>query len=196
MGMGASVFFCGVVFLSERVRWRTPVRALLTAGACALFAIVLTLENCTFVGVRFDLSSSGGLLLRTPDSAVLVLGEGRLRDCEDFLNKTYGFKLDAVLVLAEDEAAVLNHAAFLDTEKIYACDEVATGLRREICFEREGEAGGVGFRYVRRDVLLLEAEGKTVEVSASPSPLLGADLFLYLGAGRLKFSLCDGIMVT
>lgn len=196
LGMGATVFLCGAVFLSERVRWRPRVRALLAAGVLALFSLALVLENYTFAGVRVDVSSTGEVLLRTPSSSVLVLGKGELESCEAFLRGAYGGKLDAVFILAEDEVAAINHAAFLDAEEIVARDEVATGLAREVRFAREGEAGGLRFRFVKRDRLLIFAEGATLEISTGASPELGADFFVFTGAGRLKFFLRDGIMVA
>lgn len=196
LGMGGTVFVVGAVFLSERVRLSRLVRGCAAGLLALLFALSLFFENATLAGVRVDVSQTGEVLLRTPDAAVLVMGDDALSGCEEFLSRTYGGKLDAVVVLSDNEAEVLGRAVFLGSSAVIACDEVPTGLSGPVTFEREGEIGGIRFRFERRNKLAVVAEGVVLEIDFEDPPAIGADFFVTKGAGRLKFFLYDGIIYT
>ncbi len=201
LGMGASVFVIALVMLSDRIRLSNAVRAGIAACLVAVFAAIVVLENVVFTGCRIDVytkDDGAAALVRSPHAAVLVIdGDLGLADAKDFLARTYGGKLDGVLVLAEDETEAINRAAFLPAAAVYARDAVETGLRETaLVFGERVEIGGLVFRFARRDKLAILAEGTVLELDFENPAALGADFFLDSSDGGLKFFLENGIMRT
>lgn len=198
LGAGAGVFFVGCVALSGRVRLSAAAKGIGFAGLAALFAFAVLFENVVFVGCRVESYSYYGetaALIKTRTESVLVIdGDISVRRCEEFLNRTHGGTLSAVVVLCEDEVAGANTAAFLPAEEVRLCDECETGLHRELSFGREFSVGGLFFRYESRGKLLLFAEGCAVELDFEGEAALGADLFLGETRGRLNYFLRNGII--
>ncbi len=199
LGMGAAVLLFGLVMLSEKVRLRRLWRLLAAGALGVLFTIALLLENVVFTGVRIDvLSTEYGIaaLLRTPENAVLVMdGEVGLDSLEDFLNRRYAGTLDGVFVLSERELDGINRAAFLDTEAIFAKEEIDTGLQfSPVRFGTAQTVGEMSFRYVTRSNLLFTAEDFVLEFCFGTSPTGSADGYLDEAPQPLHFFLKDGIM--
>ncbi len=199
LGAGGVIWLTGCAALSPRVRLRPSVRAVCAAAFSVLFALTVTLENVVFTGVRLDVwrSEDGyALLARTPHESVLVIdGVIGVRDCEDFLRRTYGGRADLVVVLSDDELDGINTAAFLPAEAVRARDEIETGLTEtNLLFGESFSCGGMTFRYETREKLLLYAEGLAVEVDFHGNAALGADFFLGEGCGGLKYLLDGGII--
>ena len=199
LGAGGIVWFAGMVTLSGRVRLSALARGLLTAALAASFALVVCAENIVFSGCRIDVTGySGGdcALVREGGSAVLLVdGDVSLATCEDFLDRTYGGQLDAVIVLSSDGASAVNVAAFLPAEVIYTYEEVETGLRETHIVRADRiELGGMRFVYEGADRLALTAEGVAVEFAFEGDPVLFADLSVQTCETRLKYLLKDGII--
>ena len=126
---------------------------------------------------------------------LLVDGDVSLATCEDFLDRTYGGQLDAVIVLSSDGASAVNVAAFLPADVIYTYEEVETGLRETHIVRADRiELGGMRFVYEGADRLALTAEGVAVEFSFEGDPVLFADLSVQTCETRLKYLLKDGII--
>ena len=186
------LFFCG--FLSPRMQMRRPVRAAAAVLGCALFALVLTLNNFVFAGCRLTVYEEGegaALLVETRTEHVLVIGgDISLDECEDFLSRTCGGTLTAVVALEED---LLNTAVFLDAEEVRLADPVESGLHEtRLKFGEAFSYGELSFRFTREGMWLL-AEDVAVEVDFSRSEG-NADFFVGKGSGGLKFLLEDGII--
>ncbi len=199
LGMGLVVWLVGCVLLSERFRIRPTFRGLLAGLLAAAFVLFVVAENVVFTGGRIAVYTSdrgSAALVRTPSANVLVIDGGiSIEDCEDFLSRKYGGELDAVFVLSDDELAGINHAVFLDTEIVYARDEVATGLRESpVRFAETVELGGIEFRFLTREKLAISAEGVAIEVDFANAEALGADLFLDSSDGGLQYSFGHGII--
>ena len=95
------------------------------------------------------------------------------------------------------ELGGINHAVFLGAENVYACDEIATGLRNtEVIFGEEAEIGGLSFCYEARSKLVLTACGVVVEFDFEGAEALGADLYIGGAGGGLKYFLNGGIIKT
>ena len=199
LGAGGIVWFAGMVTLSGRVRLSALARGLLTAALAASFALVVCAENIVFSGCRIDVTGySGGdcALVREGGRAVLLVdGDVSLATCEDFLDRTYGGQLDAVIVLSSDGASAVNVAAFLPADVIYTYEEVETGLRETHIVRADRiELGGMRFVYEGADRLVLTAENVAVEFSFEGDPVLFADLSVQTCETRLKYLLKDGII--
>lgn len=200
LGAGGLVIVIACAVLSERVRLPRLAKCCAAAGFAALLILCLLFENVVFAGCRIDVSGRNGeyaALVRTRETAVLVLGGMDLEDAEDFLSRTYGGKLDAAVALGEDEMAVLNAAAFLGAEELRARDETETGLSgTKTCFGKQFTYGTLTFRYESRSKLLLVSEGVAVEIDFGGAAALGADLFLGGGESGLKYFLKDGKIIS
>ena len=199
LGAGSIVWFAGMVTLSGRVRLSALVRGLLCAALAASFALAVCVENIVFSGCRIDVTGySGGdcALVRDGEHAVLLVdGDVSLATCEDFLDRTYGGQLDAVIVLSSDGASAVNVAAFLPADVIYTCEDVEAGLREaHIVRADRVELGGMTFTYAGADRLVLTAEGVAVEFSFEGDAAYFADLSVVSGETRLKYLLKDGII--
>lgn len=199
LGAGSVVWVTAAVFLSERVRMRMIFRVVSAGAFCLLFALCLIWQNSVFSGCRitvYGYRESNAALIRTDSASVLVIdGDLTLSRCEDFLARNYGGRLDAVVVLAEDELQAINVAVFLPADTVYARDEIATGLREtDVVFTETFTVGELVFRFESREKLMLLAEGVAVEIDFENAAALDADLFLEKGSGGLKFYLKDGII--
>lgn len=196
LGAGAVVYLIGCLLISERVRLSLRARAGISAGLACLFTVLVVAENVVFVGCKIEVRSQEGktlALISTRTERVLLLdGDVSLSDCEDFLRGTYGGTLDAVVVLSEDEADAINTAAFLPARRIYACDEVETGLREtELVFQKSFTCGELTFLYDGRSKLILFAEELAVEFDFGEHVSIGGDLFVSEAGGSLKYFLKD-----
>lgn len=200
LGAGGAVWLTGCLMLSPRVRLRPLLRGCAFTGLALLFALSLTLENVVFYGCRIDCyarEDAYAALVRTSSERVLVTGgDISLEECREFLRRTYGGGLTAVIVLAEDEVAGANTAAFLPAERVCLKDECETGLARRIDFGERVEAGGLLFCYETRTKLVLYAEGASVEIDFTGVSALGADLFVGSASSGLKYFLRNGIIKT
>ncbi len=199
LGAGGAVWLVASLLLSERFRMRLVLRLGVATGLAAVLAVCLLLENAVFTGVRIDVyvcNRGGAALIRSDDTALLVIDGGiGLDDAKDFLSRRYGGHLDGVVVLSEDELAGINRAVYLDAETVYACDEIATGLQeRDVVFGESVEAGSLTLRYEARGKLVLTACGVAVEIDFEGDEALGADLFIGLESGGLKYFLDRGII--
>lgn len=199
LGAGAAVWFCGSVTLSEKIRLRPLLRGIAAGIFCLLFAFSTVYENAVFYGLKIDVyenGKAGAALIRTNDTAVLVIdGDVSLKNCEDFLSRTYGGKLDGVIVLCTDELDGINVGAFLPAAFVYARAEIATGLNQtDVRFAEKFSVGNMAFRYESSEKITLSAEGKIVEFDFENNCALGADLFVGKGSGGLKFFLNHGII--
>ena len=155
---------------------------------------MLTLNNFVFAGCRLTVYEEGegaALLVETRTEHVLVIGgDISLDACEDFLSRTCGGTLTAVVALEED---LLNTAVFLDAEEVRLADPVESGLREtRLKFGEAFSYGELSFRFTREGMWLL-AEDIAVEVDFSRSEG-NADFFVGKGSGGLKFLLEDGII--
>ena len=199
LGAGSIVWLIGWTALSGRFRLSRRVRAVAAIAFALLFAVVLVFENIPFGGCRIEVYRRGdgaAALVRTRTESVLLLdGDISLSECEDFLSRTYGGKLDCAVVLSENEVAAINMAAFLGAKCVRALDEAETGLRdTEVLFGSDFSFGGLTFRYESRGKVMLFAEGVAVEFDFDGNSALGADLFIGGGRGGLKYFLKDGII--
>ncbi len=180
LGVGGTVLFTGAVLLSERVRFGRMTRLFLATVTAVCFGIVFTAENFVFVGCRVDAYSRKGgdlTLLRTRDESVLIIdGDISINECVSFLNKTYGGRIDGVVLLSEKGVST---AAFLGADKIYYYKEVASGFQNiGIVAAENFEVGGLSFRYEDTDKLTVTAEGSVVEIDFEGKEAVGADLFI------------------
>lgn len=196
LGAGAVVYLIGCLLISERIRLSRRARAVTSAVCACLFTILVMTENVVFVGCKIEVQSQEGktlALVSTRTERVLLLdGDVSLSDCEDFLRRTYGGTLDAVVVLSENEADAINTAAFLPARRIYARDEVETGLREtELVFSESFSCGTLIFFYEGRSKLILYAEELAVEFDFGNHASIGADLFVSEASGSLKYFLKD-----
>lgn len=193
LGAGSILWLAGCTGLSSRFRLAGRPRCLAAVVLAALFALTVVAENVVFTGARIDVYSRDGTtvaLVRTDAESVLVVGEARIRDCEDFLRRVSGGRLDAVVVLSEDELAGINVACFLNADVVRHRDEIETGLQdTEVRFGEEFTVGGLAFRYESREKLLLLFGGRAVEFDFGHPPALGADLFIGGTGGRYRYYL-------
>lgn len=199
LGAGSAVWLCGCILLSEKFRLSPVARCASACVLCFLFGLCIVFENAVFVGCKIVVYANDGanaVLVRTVGESVLVLdGDISLRESEDFLSRTYGGKLDAVVVLSEDEVSAVNVAAFLGAEEVRAKDEVVTGLRiTNVAFGDSFSLGALSFRYESREKIALFAEGRVIEIDFCGSEALRADLFINSACGGLIFFLHDGII--
>ena len=194
LGAGGVLFLFFCVFLSPRLRMRRLVRAGVAAAGCALFALVLVSNNVVFSGCRltaYEEGESAAVLIETRTEHILVIdGDISLDECEDFLSRTYGGDLTAVIALDED---ALNTAAFLGAEEVRYKEPVPLGLHRtEALFGQSFSYGELSFFYTAEGILL-SCEGVVTEIA--PEGEAGkADFFLGKGSGGLKFFIEDGII--
>lgn len=197
LGAGGAVWLAGSVALSERFRLKRAVRGIAACGICLLFCVCVLMENAVFTGCKIETAGGGKevALVRTRHSAVLVLGGASLASCEDFLASRYGGKLDAVVVLSDDELDGINVGAFLPAKAVYARDEIPTGLQKtEISFAESFSVDGLEFCYESREKLSLTVQGRVVEFDFHNSPALGADLFVETDGAGLKYFFKNGII--
>lgn len=199
LGAGVGVWLALSLPLGARVRLRVGARTVACTAVAALFCLCVFLENAVYAGCRIDVSGTDRgtcALIRTDETAVLLIdGEVSLSSCEDFLDRTYGGRLDAVCVVSEDEVRAINVAAFLPADVIYAAFPVGTGLNdREVLFEERFSVGGLVFVYEDADRLTLSAQGCVTEFAFGKDGVLSADLFVGAGGGRLKYLIKDGII--
>lgn len=194
LGAGSALWLTGCVLLSSRFRLRFKPRCLLAAALAVLFSAAVVFENVVFYGVRIDVFSRDGgsvALVRTGGESVLLLdGDIGLRDCEDFLRRTCGGKIDVAAVLSERELAGVNTACFLNAGYICCKDQVETGLRgTEVRFGETFAVGELFFRFENRSKLSLSYGGKVVEFDFDAPSALGADLFVGGTDGRFRYYL-------
>lgn len=199
LGAGTVVWITGCVLLCERVRMEKLLRGVACGAIALLFTAALVLENAVFTGCRIDLSggnNSAVALVRTRKESVLILNEyTQLETCEDFLSRTYGGTLTAVVVLAESEVGGVKVAMFLPAEQVILRRELETGLQNTpIRFAEQFELGQLSFRFLSGSKLLLQTEGSTVEFEFGRNGYLGADLCIGQEQGCLKYFLKDGII--
>ena len=200
LGAGGVVWWVACVALSSRFRLSLKGKGVAAAVLVCIFAVAVMYENIIFYGVRIDTYSYGernAALVRTNSKAVLILdGEIKLSDCEEFLNRTYGGKLTAIIALSNGMSAV-NTAAFLDTDVIYARTGIETGFHRtEVIFGEEFTCGALSFRYESGEKLVMLAQSLVVEFDFDGNSALGADLFIGGGRSGLKYFLKNGIIST
>ena len=194
LGTGGVLFLFFCAFLSPRLRMRRLVRAGVAAVGCALFALVLVSNNVVFSGCRltvYEEGESAAVLIETRTEHILVVdGDISLDECEDFLSRTYGGELTAVIALEE---AALNTAVFLDAEEVRFQEPVPLGLHRtKALFGQSFSYGELSFFYTKEGILL-SCEGVVTEIA--PDGEAGkADFFLGKGSGGLKFFIEDGII--
>ena len=198
LGAGGVVWLVASLLLSERVRLGRLLRAGAFALLAALFAVAVLFENVVFSGGRIDVytrDNGAAALIRTRHAAVLVIdGDIRAFDCEDFLAKRYAGTLDAVLVLAEDTLDGINCAAFLPAKAVYAKDFADTGLKNTpVYFSETVEVAGLSFRFETRERLTLTAEGLVIAFDFE-NPAIGYDFLVDSASGGLKFSFGNGII--
>lgn len=199
LGAGVGVWLALSLPLGARVRLKAGARTVACTAVAALFVMCVCLENMTFAGCRIDVSGTDRgtcALIRTDQTAVLLIdGEVTLSACEDFLDRTYAGRLDAVCIVSEDEGRAINVAAFLPADVIYAAFPVGTGLNeREVIFEERFFVEGLSFVYEAADRLTLNVQGCVTEFAFGKDAALSADLFVGSGGGRLKYLLKDGII--
>ena len=197
LGAGTVVWFAAMLLLSEKVRLGAAARGVAAAALACSFALAVCAENVVFAGCRIDVSGRAGgdcALVRADGYAVLVLdGDASLSLCEDLLSRTYGGELDAVFVAAADEARAVNVAAFLDAP-VYTFGETETGLRDTPVYAvRRTELGGMTFTYEREGVLVMTAEGVSVQFCFEGGTQF-AEFALQEGETRLKYLVKDGII--
>lgn len=183
LGAGAAVAVTGGVLLTQRVGFARLWKGIAAGIFACLFTIVVVTENVVVSGCRITVSAYGYgscALVRTKNEAVLVIdGDISLQNCRDFLNRTYGKKLNAVICLSEDELGAVNVAAFLNGETVYAMHEIPTGLQHaNLVFSEEVHIGELTFRYVRRGKALLFAQGLVTEFDFDDAPALDRDFFV------------------
>ena len=194
LGTGGVLFLFFCAFLSPRLRMRRLVRAGVAAVGCALLALVLVSNNVVFSGCRltaYEEGESAAVLIETRTEHILVVdGDISLDECEDFLSRTYGGELTAVIALEE---AALNTAVFLDAEEVRLKEPVSLGLHRtEVVFGQSFSYGELSFFFTEEGILL-SCEGVVTEIA--PDGEAGkADFFLGKGSGGLKFFIEDGII--
>lgn len=191
LGAGSAVLLAACVTLSGRVRLTVRWKVLAAAAFTVLFVAAVVLQNAVVSGCRLEVYSRSGdtvALVRTPHESVLVIdGEISVAGCEDFLNRTYGGFLTAVIVLAEDEVAGVNTAAFLPAGEVRLCDHCETGLQHvPLAFGRDFTVGELSFRFMSRSKLAMSAEGCVVEFDFEGGEALGADLFVGEEPARTK----------
>ena len=201
LGAGAGVWMALNVPLCARVRLRPLARGAACGAVAMLFVACVLLENALFAGCRIDISGTDRgtcALVRTQGEAVLLIdGDASLSACTDFLRRTYGGELDAVMVLSEDAVRAVNVAAFLPVRRICAAYPVETGLQeREVEFGTAFSFGGLRFYFEDADRLTLIAQGCVTEFCFEGDGVLHTDLFVGGGGGRLKYLLKDGIIRT
>lgn len=201
LGAGSAILLTGCVALSGRVRLSVLEKSVAAAALAVLFTVAVVLQNVVFSGVRLEFYSREGntlALARSPHESVLFLdGDVTVSDCKDFLGRTYGGKLTAVVVLSEDEVAGANTAAFLPAERVILRDPCETGLREvPLAFGTQFSVGEMEFRFESRSKLLLFAEGCAVELDFEGNEAFGADLFLGESSPvkRLNYFLKNGII--
>lgn len=197
LGAGSAVWIFGCLFLSERVRASVRAKAVAAAALVCLFSAALVFENAVFDGCKIEVCSHNGgtaALVSTDSARVLLLdGDISLDRCEDFLSRSYGGVLDAVVVLSSDPLAAVNRAAFLPAKAMYAQKPFETGFAwQKVTFGERFSCGELSFCYLSEEKLLMTAEGLAVEVDFDGEAALGADLYLGEARGNLKYFLKDG----
>ncbi len=201
LGAGGTAYLIASLILSERFRLRTVPRLGAAAGLLVVFALCIALENIVPAGVRIDVYTShtgSAALVRTTNDRILILDGGiGVRDSRDFLARTCDERLDAVFVLSEEELSGINRAVYLSAEKVYAYEEIPTGLmQKEVTFGKTQIVAGMKFCYETRSKLTIEVCGAVIEVDLEGEEALGADLFIGGGQGGLKYFLRSGIIKT
>ncbi|MDE7296860.1 MAG: ComEC/Rec2 family competence protein [Clostridia bacterium] len=199
LGAGSVVYYVGAAVLSGRLRLKFKLRCVVAGVLSALFVVIVVFENVTVTGCKITVEEgdgAGAALVQTNSENVLIIGgDVSLSRCEDFLAHRYGGTLDAVIVVSENEQKHINRAAFLHAETVYACEEIATGLRKtNLVFAESFTVGELSFRYEGSGKLYMLAEGSTVEFDFENSSPLGGDLFIESGSGGLKYFLKNGII--
>lgn len=194
LGTGGTLYLIGTVALSSRFRLHPRSRGIAASALAVLFVLIVTFGNVVVSGARIDVFSLDGeslALVRTGGESVLVIdGDVDVRDCEDFLRRTYGGRLDAVVVLSEEELAGINVACFLNTDTVRHRDEIETGLQNtDVRFGETFSVGALSFRYESREKLTLLFDGRTVEFDFGHPPALGADLFIGGADGKYRYYL-------
>lgn len=199
LGAGGAVWLCGCLVLSPRVRMRASLRGIASFAFALLFTVAVLLENAVFSGLRADVTAVWGraVLLRTDREAVLILdGERSVRQCEDFLRRTYGGKIDLIVTVGEPMRAI-NVAAFLGAEEIAAREEVETGLKEtDVRFGERFTCGSLSFEYVSAEAVAVTWEGNTLLVDFGEEGAEGYDFSLDLTRGGLKYFIKDGKMTV
>ena len=194
LGAGGVLFLFFCAFLSPRLRMRRLVRAGVAAAGCTLLTLVLVSNNAVFSGCRltaYEEGESAAVLIETRTEHIFVIdGDISLDECEDFLSRTCGGELTAVIALNE---AALNTAVFLDAEEVRYKEPVPLGLHRtKALFGQSFSCGELSFFYTAEGILL-SCEGVVTEIA--PDGEAGkADFFLGKGSGGLKFLIEDGII--
>ncbi len=199
LGAGAGVWLALNVPLSERLRLRPLPRAALCAVLGLFFALGVFLQNAVGAGCRIDVASTDRgtcALVRGEGHAVLIIdGEASLSVCTDFLRRTYGGELDAVVALSGDTMSAVNTALFVHDGVVRTAYPVEAGLRVERVESGDFAVGEMQFCFEGADCMTLAAEGCVVEVCLSRAEgVLGADFFAGTGAARLKCFVKDGII--
>jgi len=194
IGAGVTVWIAGCVFLSERVRMKTVFRAVSALSFALVFTLCVVVQNVVFVGCKI-VSTDNAILIRTQTEAVLVLdGEIPLRQCNDFLSRTYGGELTSVVVASENGIAALNRAAFLDANEIRLKEEQETGLREtQVKFGDRFSYGSLQFRYESAHKITVTVQGAVIEIDFEGKESLGGDLFLD-GSAELQYFIQDGMI--
>lgn len=199
LGAGSVVYYVGAAALSGRFRLSVKLRCLAAGVLCALFTLLVVFENITVTGCKITVEEgdgAGAALVQTNSETVLIIGgDISLSRCEDFLAHRYGGTLDAVIVVSENEQKHINRAAFLNSQTIYAYEEIQTGLREtQVVFAESFTVGELSFRYEGSGKLYLLVEESAVEFDFENSSPLGGDLFVESGSGGLKYFLKNGII--
>lgn len=195
LGAGGGVWLLGCVFLSERVRMTRLVRSFAAIGLALLFSVTVFLENLVW-GTRIDVlkaDSGYAALFRTGKESVLVIdGSITAADCEKFLMRTYGGRLDGIVILSEEELDGIGTAMLLNGETLFARDEIETGLHQaKISFGDRFSVGGLTFRYESRDRLYVLSEGLAVEICYEQERI-GEPLLDFFRSGT--YFLKDGVV--
>jgi len=159
LGSGSAVWITGSVLLSERVRFGKLARALIAAFLILLFSACLIMRNAVFRGCKI-ISANGLVLVRTPNSAVLILDDSAaVAQCKNFLAQNYGGDLDAVIAVTDSPFPVGTVALYLNAGEVRFPKETDTGLQEtEILCDKTFSYGGMNFRYENDEILTITAE--------------------------------------
>lgn len=194
LGAGAVVSLCGALFFSGLIRFG-PKQKLFAAGVLsAALSVILVFSNLPLSYCTLDVYSEEGgalALVSTKEARVLLLGDVSLDKAKDFLNRTYGGKLDAVFVLSDDEVPAIGKAAALGPEKIYAFESVETGLFFPLDVG-DSKIGSLLFTYESATKLILSAEGVCAEFEFGDGANLFSELSLPQAGGKRRYLLKGG----
>ena len=198
LGAGCAVIVTLCIVATQRFRLRPCAKAVGLCTLCAVFVAVVVGKNCVFTGCKLvaqSYDSGNCVLVQSPRESVLVIdGTIDLDDCNDFLNRHFGGRLNGVLVLSFVGLDAVNRAAFLKTDAVYVPDEIATGLRDvNVVFGEEVAIGELSFRYESRTKIVLAVQGIVTEIDFTDCAVLGADLFI--DRGNCEYFLKDGKIV-